>query len=404
MRISFGAPRHHILYEDFIGDIERFLTDSALPAERLELRIPVKACFVRAPCDFNSLAKRGVQFVVDDLGRGMDWPLDWLSRAPMHGLQLDRSWVKAMQTDPHALKLCRAGLAIAKTFALMPIAASVDEPAQRDVLLALGCLQGSGDLYRDELIPPPDRVRRLPSRRGCPTAGAGHVHRREPPSYRGESRVQIGVMEDSLTRIDRRVVAELRGLPARGSTNLFVKLVGLFADQLHRDPVAAAKRPADIGRRRGRCHLSQVEIDRRQHWCRGVRARGWPDRKAVCRGRSRARPGVVRRTTGSSSDTPGGAGPLLSSARNQAAQDLFILFQGAGLGEHVIHARPQTDVAITAGIVCRERDDGDEAGRSSLLANHRRRREPVHSRHAQIHQYEIEVLRGIACDRCRLRH
>ena len=36
-------------------------------------------------------------------------------------------------------------------------------------------------------------------------------------------------MEDSLTRIDRGMVAELRGLPAHGSANLFVKLVGLFA-------------------------------------------------------------------------------------------------------------------------------------------------------------------------------
>ena len=35
-------------------------------------------------------------------------------------------------------------------------------------------------------------------------------------------------MEDSLTRIDRGVVAELRSLPARGSANLFLKLVGLF--------------------------------------------------------------------------------------------------------------------------------------------------------------------------------
>ncbi len=158
VRISFGAPRHHVLYEDFIGDIERFLADSALPAERLELRIPVKVCFARAPCDFNSLARRGVQFVIDDLGRGMDWPLDWLSRAPMHGLQLDRSWVKAMQSEPNTLTLCRAGLAVAKALALVPIATNVDEPAQRDVLLALGCLQGSGNLYRDELIPPPDRV------------------------------------------------------------------------------------------------------------------------------------------------------------------------------------------------------------------------------------------------------
>ena len=154
VRISFGAPKHHILHEDFIGDIERFLAESAIPAGRLELRISVKACFSRAASDFNSLAERGVQLVVDDLGRGMTWPLDWLGRAPMHGLQLNRAWVKAMQSDPNALNLCRAGLAIAKTYSLIPIAANVDEPAQRDMLLALGCLQGSGDLYRDELIPP----------------------------------------------------------------------------------------------------------------------------------------------------------------------------------------------------------------------------------------------------------
>ena len=35
-------------------------------------------------------------------------------------------------------------------------------------------------------------------------------------------------MDDSLTQIDPKVVAELRRLPARGSTNLYVKLVGLF--------------------------------------------------------------------------------------------------------------------------------------------------------------------------------
>jgi HPt (histidine-containing phosphotransfer) domain-containing protein len=38
----------------------------------------------------------------------------------------------------------------------------------------------------------------------------------------------MGVMDDSLNQIDRRVVAQLQRLPARGATNLFVKLVGLF--------------------------------------------------------------------------------------------------------------------------------------------------------------------------------
>jgi HPt (histidine-containing phosphotransfer) domain-containing protein len=35
-------------------------------------------------------------------------------------------------------------------------------------------------------------------------------------------------MQDSLTGIDRKVIAQLRSMPARGSANLFVKLLGLF--------------------------------------------------------------------------------------------------------------------------------------------------------------------------------
>jgi HPt (histidine-containing phosphotransfer) domain-containing protein len=35
-------------------------------------------------------------------------------------------------------------------------------------------------------------------------------------------------MNDSLTQIDQKVVAELRRFPGRGSADLFVKLVGLF--------------------------------------------------------------------------------------------------------------------------------------------------------------------------------
>jgi EAL domain-containing protein (putative c-di-GMP-specific phosphodiesterase class I) len=153
VRISFGALRHHILHEDFIDDVERFLAEGVVPAERFELRISVKASVSRAPDDFNSLAQRGIQMIVDDMGRGMDLPLDWLTRVPMRGLQLNRGWVSAIQTDANALKLCRAGIGLAKTLGLIPIATAVDEPAQRDALLALGCQQGSGELYRDELVP-----------------------------------------------------------------------------------------------------------------------------------------------------------------------------------------------------------------------------------------------------------
>ena len=39
VRFSFGALRHHLLQDDFVDDIGRFLAQSGMPASRLELRI-----------------------------------------------------------------------------------------------------------------------------------------------------------------------------------------------------------------------------------------------------------------------------------------------------------------------------------------------------------------------------
>jgi len=46
-----------------------------------------------------------------------------------------------------ALKVCRAGISMANALGLTPIATGVDDPVQREQLLALGCRHGSGDLY-----------------------------------------------------------------------------------------------------------------------------------------------------------------------------------------------------------------------------------------------------------------
>jgi EAL domain-containing protein (putative c-di-GMP-specific phosphodiesterase class I)/GGDEF domain-containing protein len=151
VRVSFGPPRQHLLHAGFVRDIERFLAEGTVPAEQLELRISVKASLARSPADFNSLAQRGVQLVVDEIGRGMDFPLDWLGRAPMGALLLNRSWVKAAMTDSGALKMCRASVALAKALGWTPIAVGVDGAVQRDTLLELGCEQGSGELYSEPL-------------------------------------------------------------------------------------------------------------------------------------------------------------------------------------------------------------------------------------------------------------
>jgi EAL domain-containing protein (putative c-di-GMP-specific phosphodiesterase class I) len=146
VRISLGALREHVLHEDFVADVEEFLAASAVPPEQLELRIAEKVFVARDSADLRSLQRRGVQFVVDEVGRSTS-SLTSLARAPVWGLQLDRAWVEALRTDPVARNVCRAGIAMAAALSLTPIATGIDDEEQRNALLELGCQFGLGDLY-----------------------------------------------------------------------------------------------------------------------------------------------------------------------------------------------------------------------------------------------------------------
>jgi diguanylate cyclase len=145
-RISFGALRHHMLQEDFIEEVARFLEQGALPASRLELRIAERAFAALSPSAYQALGRLGLQIIVDQVGRGFS-SLDRLARAPICGLQLDHAWVTALRRDATALRICRASISAATALGLTPIATGVDSAAQRETLLELGCQQGSGDYY-----------------------------------------------------------------------------------------------------------------------------------------------------------------------------------------------------------------------------------------------------------------
>ena len=151
IRISFGALRHHIFHEEFVADISRFIAEGAIPSERLELRISERTFVALEPTLFHPLKDLGVHLVVDEVGRGMT-SLDRLARAPLWGLQLDRSWASIVQDDPVALKVCGAGMSVATALGLTPIATGVDDQGQRQSLLALGCKQGMGDFYQRPLV------------------------------------------------------------------------------------------------------------------------------------------------------------------------------------------------------------------------------------------------------------
>ena len=145
-RLSFGPLRHHLLQDDFVEDIARLIAAGGLSASRLEIRISERTFATMNLSVYQALHELGVQIVIDEMGRGFG-SLDRLARAPIWGLQLDRAWVTALRSDSVALKVCRAGISAAAALGITPIATGVDDDAQREALLELGCRHGSGDLY-----------------------------------------------------------------------------------------------------------------------------------------------------------------------------------------------------------------------------------------------------------------
>ena len=146
VRISFGALRQHVLSDSFLSDILGLIGKGALTPDRLELRIAERSYVSRDVDIWSSLANLGIQLVVDEFGRQMS-SLDRLARVPLWGLQLDRSWVTAVEHDPVARRVCHAVTNVANGLGLTPIAMGVDNGVRRQVLADLGCSQGLGDLY-----------------------------------------------------------------------------------------------------------------------------------------------------------------------------------------------------------------------------------------------------------------
>jgi predicted signal transduction protein with EAL and GGDEF domain len=89
-----------------------------------------------------------VRFVVDEVGR-RSTSIERLAKAPIWGLQLDRSCAAAVARDTTAYKVCSAVVGMARAMQLVPIATAIDSPMQRRCLLSIGCEQGSGDYYGD---------------------------------------------------------------------------------------------------------------------------------------------------------------------------------------------------------------------------------------------------------------
>ena len=129
--------------------VQRCLTDSGLPPERLELELTESAFLHhsdRVLEQLMHLRRMGVRLALDDFGTGFS-SLAYLQQLPLTNLKIDRSFVIALSAekpDRKAVAIVQAVIALAQGIGATTTAEGLDTPQQIERLRAMGCELGQG--------------------------------------------------------------------------------------------------------------------------------------------------------------------------------------------------------------------------------------------------------------------
>lgn len=94
----------------------------------------------------NRLRQLGIRLALDDFGTGYS-SLSYLVTLPLNEIKIDRSFVIAMSRSSDGLRIVRAIIDLTRDLGMRSLAEGVEDQAQRDQLLSLGCRQAQGYLY-----------------------------------------------------------------------------------------------------------------------------------------------------------------------------------------------------------------------------------------------------------------
>jgi predicted signal transduction protein with EAL and GGDEF domain len=148
LRFSFSALKSHLATGALRSDLEALLASNTVAPGDFELRISerVLAGLADPAATLRPLVELGVTIIVDEFGRGFT-SLPRLARLPIGALQLDRRLALSASADPVARRAAGAALAIAHALGVVPMSAGIDDEAQRQLFMSLGCAEGLGDAF-----------------------------------------------------------------------------------------------------------------------------------------------------------------------------------------------------------------------------------------------------------------
>jgi diguanylate cyclase (GGDEF)-like protein/PAS domain S-box-containing protein len=130
----------------FLEDIQRFLRETRLPSQYLELELTESALMVDSASTtslLEVLKKNGVVLKVDDFGTGPS-SLSYLQHCPVDVVKIDQSFVHEISTAAKGAPLVRAVIAMGKSLGCRIVAEGVETKHQFAYLRSERCDEGQG--------------------------------------------------------------------------------------------------------------------------------------------------------------------------------------------------------------------------------------------------------------------
>jgi diguanylate cyclase (GGDEF)-like protein/PAS domain S-box-containing protein len=145
-RLAVNLSAQQLEETDIADDIQEIVRAAGLTPACFELELTESALMgnvQRAIKIMHTLKGAGFALSIDDFGTGYS-SLAYLKRLPVDTLKIDISFVRDMLRDRHDYNIVTTITGMARSFGLRSIAEGVEESAQAEALLALGCDEAQG--------------------------------------------------------------------------------------------------------------------------------------------------------------------------------------------------------------------------------------------------------------------
>ena len=110
----------------------------------------VSVDLVSAASNLAAFRAQGGRVCLDDFARGVS-SLSLLRRLPLDEVRIDRLSIEPITSHPHDRAIVRSIIALVREIDLEVTADGVEDGAQADALIALGCVRQQGHLYSEAL-------------------------------------------------------------------------------------------------------------------------------------------------------------------------------------------------------------------------------------------------------------